>query len=76
MKLFYSPASPFVRKVLVVAHEIGLAGRIEHAPVSTTPLKADAVLARAFGGMRLLGLIARNSGANCSPLPRLTGISR
>jgi len=29
MKLRYSPASPFVRKVLVVAHETGLEGRIE-----------------------------------------------
>lgn len=29
MKLHYSPTSPFVRKVLVVAHEKGLAERIE-----------------------------------------------
>ena len=29
MKLRHSPASPFVRKVLVVAHELGLVGRIE-----------------------------------------------
>ncbi len=28
MKLFYSPASPFVRKVLVAAHERGIADRI------------------------------------------------
>ncbi|HSV29813.1 MAG TPA: glutathione S-transferase N-terminal domain-containing protein [Candidatus Omnitrophota bacterium] len=28
MKLRYSPTSPFVRKVLMVAHEAGLAGRI------------------------------------------------
>lgn len=31
MKLWYSPASPFVRKVLVFAHETGLAGSIELA---------------------------------------------
>jgi hypothetical protein len=28
----YSPASPFVRKVLVFAHETGLADRIERVP--------------------------------------------
>ena len=31
MKLWYSPASPFVRKVLVFAHEVGLADAIELA---------------------------------------------
>jgi glutathione S-transferase len=29
MKLHWSPRSPYVRKVMVVAHELGLAGRIE-----------------------------------------------
>ena len=29
MKLYWSPRSPFVRKVMVFAHETGLAGRIE-----------------------------------------------
>jgi glutathione S-transferase len=32
LKLRYSPASPFVRKVLVFAHETGLAARIELVP--------------------------------------------
>lgn len=32
LKLRYSPASPFVRKVLVFAHEAGLAERIELVP--------------------------------------------
>ena len=31
MKLWYSPASPFVRKVVVFAHEVGLADSIEFA---------------------------------------------
>jgi len=31
MKLWYGPASPFVRKVLVFAHEVGLADSIELA---------------------------------------------
>jgi len=29
MKLHYSPRSPFVRKVMIFAHEVELAGRIE-----------------------------------------------
>ena len=29
-----------------------------------------------MAGMRLFGLMARNSGVNCSPLPMFTGTSR
>ena len=29
MKLHWSPRSPFVRKVMIVAHDVGVAGRIE-----------------------------------------------
>jgi glutathione S-transferase len=29
MKLYWSPRSPFVRKVMVCAHELGVADRIE-----------------------------------------------
>ena len=32
MKLFWTPASPFVRKVMVTAIELGLAGRIAIHP--------------------------------------------
>jgi glutathione S-transferase len=35
MKLRYSPASPYVRKCLVLAHEAGLAGRLELVPTVT-----------------------------------------
>ena len=35
MKLRYSPASPYVRKCLVLAHETGLAGRIDAVPTVT-----------------------------------------
>lgn len=38
MKLFVSAASPFVRKVLVQAHECGLAERIEPIDLSTSGL--------------------------------------
>jgi glutathione S-transferase len=37
MKLRHSPASPFVRKAMVLAHELGLAGRIETVPTSVSP---------------------------------------
>lgn len=44
MKLRHSPTSPFVRKVMVLAHEAGLAGRIETVP--TAPGADEETLAR------------------------------
>lgn len=41
MKLHYSMHSPFVRKVLVVAEECGLAGRIELSPQSANPVRRN-----------------------------------
>lgn len=41
MKLFYAPTSPFVRKVLVVAHELGLEERIERLPGAAHPVNRD-----------------------------------
>ncbi len=41
MKLYYSPTSPFVRKVLVVAHELGLADKIERLPSAAHPVNRD-----------------------------------
>jgi glutathione S-transferase len=38
MKLLYSQTSPFVRKVLVLAHEAGIADRIELVPVNVAPV--------------------------------------
>ena len=48
MKLFYSVTSPFVRKCLVAAHELGIAGRIELVPAAPHPVNRDA------------GVVARN----------------
>lgn len=42
MKLNYSPSSPFVRKVHVVALELGLADQIELVMTEGTPLASDA----------------------------------
>jgi len=44
MKLFYAATSPFVRKCLVVAHELGLAARIEPVPAAPHPVNRDATV--------------------------------
>lgn len=41
MKMFFSSASPFVRKCLVSAHELGLADRIEKLPAAAHPVNRD-----------------------------------
>lgn len=38
MKLFYAAASPYVRKVMIVAHELGLADGIETVVAPSSPL--------------------------------------
>lgn len=48
MKLFFSPTSPYVRKCLVSAHELGLVERIQLLPASAHPVQRDA------------GIVARN----------------
>ncbi|HIC70891.1 MAG TPA: glutathione S-transferase, partial [Alphaproteobacteria bacterium] len=46
MKLYATSPSPFVRKVLVMAIETGLSGRIEHVSLTTTPVAPDSELIR------------------------------
>lgn len=46
LKLFYSPASPFVRKVLVCAHEKGVAEQIENLPSKPGPVHRDPEIMR------------------------------
>ncbi len=41
MKLFHSPASPFVRKVMVAAWERGIQDQIELLPSAAGPVKRD-----------------------------------
>lgn len=47
MKLYYSPTSPYVRKVTVLALETGLDGRIERLPSPTTPVDQNPEVAKA-----------------------------
>ena len=44
MKLYYSPRSPFVRKVMVFAHETGLAQKIELVRSVVAMTKPNAAL--------------------------------
>jgi glutathione S-transferase len=41
MKLYHSPTSPYVRKVMVTLHLTGLLGEVELIPGSGTPLEAN-----------------------------------
>lgn len=47
MKLLHSPLSPFVRKVMVVAHELGMADRIELEAQGGTPTDPNPVIVAA-----------------------------
>lgn len=46
MKLWYNPASPFARKVRIVALETGLADRIREVSILVSPVKPHPELAR------------------------------
>jgi glutathione S-transferase len=63
MKLFYASASPFVRKVLIVALELGINDRIERIDVATTPLQSNPDLAAANPLGKLPALITDDNGA-------------
>ena len=58
MKLYYSPASPFVRKVMTVARECGVDSRIEQVPLTVMPTQPNTELARDNPLMKLPTLIA------------------
>ena len=46
MKLLYLSSSPFARKALVCAHEVGLADRLELVPIETNPVNSSGVVNR------------------------------
>lgn len=47
MKLYFSPTSPYVRKVTVLALETGLDAKIERIPAPTTPIEQNPDVAKA-----------------------------
>ncbi|MBO9513513.1 MAG: glutathione S-transferase [Variovorax sp.] len=46
MKILFSPTSPYVRKCLVAAHELGLADRIQLLPSNAHPVQRDPEIIR------------------------------
>ncbi len=68
MKLFYSPASPYVRKVMVLAHEAGLEKKIETVAVMVTPVKANPDVAKRNPLMKIPALIDGDTTVYDSPV--------
>lgn len=57
MKLRYSAASPFVRKVMVVALETGLAPRIERIPTTVAPIQENPDYQREYPLIKVPALV-------------------
>ena len=66
MKLRHSPTSPFVRKVLVLAHEVGLAGRLEIVPTDAWSEATDLV---ALNPLSKVPTLIRDDGASLYDSP-------
>lgn len=79
MKLYHSPTSPFVRKVLVLAHELGIADRIELVPSNAHPVQRDRSIIEKnpLGKVPTLvtddGLVLYDSRVICEYLNELAG---
>lgn len=77
MKLHWSPRSPFVRKVMVFAHEVGLADRIEKIPtrVAMTQPNTDLLQVNPLGKIPALitddGMVLYDSSVICEYLDTL-----
>ena len=63
MLLYHTPTSPFVRKVLVSAHELGLADRLETRFLRAVPTKADPALSAANPLSKIPALILEDGSA-------------
>ena len=63
MKLFYNPASPYVRKVMVLAHEAKLADRITLISESVLPNKPNALVAASNPLMKVPTLLLEDGSA-------------
>lgn len=62
MKLFYSPASPYVRKVAVMLHEMGQQDAVTYETVTTTAFATDPTLKAANPLGKLPALVRDNGG--------------
>ena len=63
MQLRHAAGSPFVRKVMIVAHEHGLLDRIELVPTAVSPVLANESLAADNPLMKVPGLVMDNGEA-------------
>lgn len=61
MKLYHSPASPYVRKVMVLLHELEKTEAVEIATVTTTALASDEAL-KAANPLARLPSLERSDG--------------
>lgn len=79
MILHWSPKSPFVRKVMVAAHEKGLVDRIERVrnPVAMTKPNSELMLVNPLSKLPTLelpeGIVLQDSGVICAYLDALEG---
>lgn len=62
MKLLYSPLSPYVRKVVVTAHELGLMDQIETVPLGGTPTDPNPEIVAANPVGKIPTLITEDHG--------------
>jgi glutathione S-transferase len=82
MKLYWSPRSPFVRKVMVCAHELGIAERIEkaYALVSSRSANAEVMQTSPLGRIPALeadeGVVLYDSAVICEYLDHRFGGAR
>jgi glutathione S-transferase len=82
MKLYWSPRSPFVRKVMVCAHELSIVDRIEtvYALVSPSQVNADVLKVNPIGRIPALvtesGMVLYDSHVICEYLDAEHGGSR
>lgn len=82
MQLYWSSRSPFARKVLVAAHELGLADGIRLVPVTVTPFVPEPSLAAANPLLKIPTLVPdtgppiHDSGVICEYLDGLQGEHR
>jgi len=63
MKLYFNPASPFVRKVRVLARETGLDKKIEEVTTAVSPVQANADLAAANPLVKIPTLVSDDKTA-------------
>lgn len=66
MKLRFSPASPYVRKVMVLAHEAGLAAQIERVPTDVWSERTDIAVDNPLG--KVPALVSEDGAFIDSPI--------